>query len=319
MFIKAASAAVEFLLGTHERDSLLTENSFGPLPQVEIPWPEDNRMHPYAGNGDEGADKGYAAGGEWWKSVSHHDLADEMLRKLLEARRKIQDQARQMEEMQQQIAELKREKEAMSIARRTDKKDTKTVRSNKDLRALTHDLLQQLEKSKNHGLKLEKQLRHRDREAKTLTIKADEATSKLHSPSPRVSDGKVFPTSSTADSLSVIDVSTVVERLNLEIAQTAVFIANSFTFEDVRRYPTAERLAAYDRVKGDFGSRIPELLISIPHDDDSTVVRIAVQTCFVWYCKHIIGAFAFNEKMLSDRFLWRLYERIRAEGMSYSC
>ena len=312
MFIKAASAAVEFLLGARERDSLLTE--VGPLPQQAL-RPEG----PYApagnGNGDAGA--------EWWKSVSHHDLTDEMLQKISEARRTIQDQAKQMEEMEQQIIELKREKEALAamvLDQGDVRKDTKSTQSNKDLRALTHDLLHQLEKSKNHSLKLEKQLRHRDREAKAPSTKVDEGTSspKLPSPNHRISDSRAFHPSSitAASSLSVIDVSTVVERLNFEISQTAVFISNSFTFEDIRRYPTPERLAAYDRVKGDFGSRVPELLMSIPHDDDVTLVRIAIQTCFVWYCKHIIGAFAFNEKMLADRFLWRLYERIRAEGMS---
>ena len=308
MFIKAASAAVEFLLGARETDSLLTERSPGPLP----PRPEG--PNPYSGNGYGDTDP------DWWNSVSHHDLTNEMLQKLSEARQEIQDQAKQMEEMQRQITKLKQEKEALTRDREDVRKDTKSAQSNKDLRALTHDLLNQLERSKNHSLKLEKQLRHRDREAKSSATKADAGTGspKLPSPNLRISEGKVLhpPSTTAASSLSVIDVSTVIERLNLEIAQTAVLISNSFTFQDVRKYPTPEQLAAQDRVKGDFGSRIPELLMSIPHDDDATLVRITVQTCFVWYCKHIITAFAFNEKMSADRFLWRLYEQIRAEGMS---
>lgn len=328
MFIKMASTAVEYIVGTHDDSLSLAERrpeaagskTFGE-DRVRIPnrerivdstegwsWAQEqsDRVGELSSNANRSSSRYTDRSSKRQQHQPlHHDLTDELARKLVDARRQLQQQKIQMDDMAQEIATLTEERELISQEAR--KQGEKITRSNTDLQALTHDLLAQLEKSRSHEHSLEKQLRRRERESK---IPAEHSSS-------RISKLSRTRTVSINGELPLVNkVVSLVETLNSDILQTAVFIANSFAFQKVRSDPRGERKSAYERVKGDLGPRMPIILAATQHSDDPVLVRLAVQSCFAWYCKQIIGAWCFNEKMMSDQFLSRLYESIREEGKS---
>jgi hypothetical protein len=115
---------------------------------------------------------------------------------------------------------------------------------------------------------------------------------------------------------NIEEVIAMVESLNQEIHHAAARLVEAFTFEkrpEERRRPSREEETAYEESRKSIGSKILRLLETKDHQEDRSLVKIALQSNIVFCCKRVISSEYFDESRYG-RLLTEMCRGIRKAG-----
>ncbi|THH14265.1 hypothetical protein EW146_g6049, partial [Bondarzewia mesenterica] len=96
-----------------------------------------------------------------------------------------------------------------------------------------------------------------------------------------------------------------VQDLNTEIVQLAASVSEEFPLS--RRNGDLSKESDCEIVRNSIGEGMLELLKDGDHEEDPTVVQLAVQAWEVWCCKQIVHSFCFGVSPEVDRFLSEVF------------
>lgn len=103
-----------------------------------------------------------------------------------------------------------------------------------------------------------------------------------------------------------------VHDLNTEILQLAAAVSDEFPF--TRRSPGLWKESHCEFVREAIGDGMLALLRDGDHEDDPTVVQLAVQAWEVWCCRQVLDAFCAGAPPEVDRFLHDIFRDMQSSG-----
>ncbi|EIW80578.1 hypothetical protein CONPUDRAFT_57412 [Coniophora puteana RWD-64-598 SS2] len=146
----------------------------------------------------------------------------------------------------------------------------------------------------------------------TLKKRHEETQSLLESRTRELKGSQAFLTK--ADSLSGADVISLLGALNAEILQTAAFIADSFEFSfdkvQAREGGVAEMLDARTKLQDVMGASLLDLLGRVKHQDDPTLIQIALQSSIVEFSRWMVSTWDYDV-LQAEQPLMEVYQNIR--------
>lgn len=122
-----------------------------------------------------------------------------------------------------------------------------------------------------------------------------------------------------ADLLSGAEVTAMVEGLNAEILQVAAFMSDSFKFSRVGR--TANYGDTYTEARGRarelLGDRMLQLLSSVRHNEDPSVIQMALQAAMTKFVHYAVASWHVDRSK-DHSILDDIYSKMRIEGKQHS-
>jgi hypothetical protein len=103
-----------------------------------------------------------------------------------------------------------------------------------------------------------------------------------------------------------------VHDLNTEILQLAATVSDEFPL--TRRSPGLWKESHCEFVRGAIGDGMLALLRDGDHEDDPTIVQLAVQAWEVWCCRQVLDAFCAGAPPEVDRFLNDIFREMQSSG-----
>ncbi len=103
-----------------------------------------------------------------------------------------------------------------------------------------------------------------------------------------------------------------VHDLNTEILQLAAAVSDEFSLS--RCAPGLWKESHCELVRGAIGDGMLALLRDGDHENDPTVVQLAIQAWEVWCCQQILGAFCAGVSPEVDRFLNDIFREMQSSG-----
>ncbi|KAG8220477.1 hypothetical protein J3R82DRAFT_3172 [Butyriboletus roseoflavus] len=237
---------------------------------------------------------------------------EESVKETAEENRKLKEEIAQLRASHQKVVDesttlsqsLKREREDKSAMqqslRREEDEKGRVLSQNQRLTGELGGLRRQLE-SKDVDLK---NIRNEFQHSQT---KHDELTTLLEARSRELKGAQVYLTK--ADTLSGAEVIALVDAVNVEILQSAAFIADSFDF--ARQPAHADEIVeASGRISELMGSTLTHLLSTVVHSDDALLVQLALQGAIVEFSRWIIMTWDFDG-LQAEQPLAEIYNDIR--------
>jgi myosin heavy subunit len=235
------------------------------------------------------------------------------------------DRLRQeLDEKREELASLLREKDGLKEdAKARENYTTETQQELVGARKLLDELTEALEE-------LRTQKRIQDERVQTLSQDIEHVSQELHQEKTHHNDTRAalldtrtlgsssFPPHAHSDSLSGDEVVIMLEELNTEILQTAADLADAFDFGIGHAMESENMKEARERATTVVGDRTMSLLRTTAHNEDPTIIQIALQACFVVYCEWIIGTWHQSHSHSdAELLLQSLYESVREGGAIY--
>jgi predicted nucleic acid-binding Zn-ribbon protein len=174
-----------------------------------------------------------------------------------------------------------------------------------------------LDQSKGQSRILEEELQNRAKELETTATELERERAK-HDDTRALLEPSSLGSKPQPDSASTAEIISMLEELNTEMLHTAAHIADAFEFDDVQSWTeeySPETQDVCSRVKNVIGNRMMQLLRSTPHNEDPTIIQIALQACLAVYTEWIIGTWHQGESSPDiESLLVNLFETVREGG-----
>ncbi len=106
-----------------------------------------------------------------------------------------------------------------------------------------------------------------------------------------------------------------VHDLNSEILQLAAAVSDEFPL--TRRSPGLWKESHGEFVREAIGDGMLALLRDSDHEDDPTIVQLAVQAWEVWCCRQVLDAFCAGAPPEVDRFLHDIFREMQSSGENF--
>lgn len=106
-----------------------------------------------------------------------------------------------------------------------------------------------------------------------------------------------------------------VHDLNTEILQLAAAVSDEFPL--TRRSPGLWKESHCEFIRAAIGDGMLALLRDGDHEDDPTVVQLAVQAWEVWCCRQVLDSFCAGTPPEVDRFLNDVFREMQSSGKSF--
>jgi predicted nuclease with TOPRIM domain len=103
-----------------------------------------------------------------------------------------------------------------------------------------------------------------------------------------------------------------VHDLNTEILQLAAVVSDEFPL--TRRSPGLWKESHCEFIREAIGDGMLALLRDGDHEDDPTIVQLAVQAWEVWYCRQVLDSFCSGAPPEVDRFLNDVFREMQSSG-----
>lgn len=103
-----------------------------------------------------------------------------------------------------------------------------------------------------------------------------------------------------------------VHDLNTEILQLAAAVSDEFPL--TRRSPGLWKESHCEFIRGAIGDGMLALLRDSDHEEDPTIVQLAVQAWEVWCCRQVLDAFCAGAPPEVDRFLQDVFREMQLSG-----